>query len=177
MKYLIFLTFWGWMGAARTSSGLKQLVLPCPSDKEVEERLFKSRQNTEDRMQETEDRIQNDDASGLKDLAHRIRRYLEGYDVSFPDKVDHEGSTVFQKEVWLSLRDIPYGKTISYSELANRLGKPGAARAIGQALSRNPLPIILPCHRVIGRKGELTGYSGGAGLKRRLLDLETRNCK
>ncbi len=169
-NYLIFPTSWGWMGIARTSSGLKQLVLPCPSDKEVEAALY-------NKIQKAEDSIQDAGDPELQDLAQRLERYFEGHEVFFPDSVDLTGATSFQKEVWLSLRDIPYGKTISYSELANRSGKPGAARAIGQALSVNPLPVILPCHRVIGWNGELTGYSGGIALKRRLLDLETGNCK
>ena len=170
MYYLIFPTSWGWMGAARTSSGLKQLVLPCPSDKEVEAALY-------NRIQKAEDRIQDAGDAELQDLAQRLERYFEGHEVSFPDSVDLTGATSFQKEVWLSLRAIPYGKTISYSELANRSGKPGAARAIGQALSRNPLPVILPCHRVIGARGELVGYRGGLKLKKALLALEANGLK
>jgi methylated-DNA-[protein]-cysteine S-methyltransferase len=74
--------------------------------------------------------------------------------------------------VWQALRRIPYGETISYGELARRLGKPGASRAVGAANGRNPLPIVVPCHRVIGSNGRLTGYYGGTHLKQFLLDLE-----
>jgi len=74
--------------------------------------------------------------------------------------------------VWAGLREIPYGQTISYGELADRLGRPGAARAVGLANGRNPISIIVPCHRVVGSSGDLTGYGGGLDRKRRLLALE-----
>lgn len=80
--------------------------------------------------------------------------------------------TVFQRRVWELLRGIPYGTTISYAELARRLGNPAATRAVGAANGRNPLPIVVPCHRVVGRNGALTGYAGGLAAKRRLLALE-----
>lgn len=80
--------------------------------------------------------------------------------------------TPFQERVWQALRDIPYGATTSYSALANRIGAPGAARAVGLANGRNPIAIIIPCHRVIGAGGTLVGYGGGLNRKRWLLDLE-----
>jgi methylated-DNA-[protein]-cysteine S-methyltransferase len=80
--------------------------------------------------------------------------------------------TAFQREVWEALREIPYGETAGYGELAQRLGRPGAARAVGLANGRNPIAIVLPCHRVIGAAGALTGYGGGLERKRYLLDLE-----
>lgn len=80
--------------------------------------------------------------------------------------------TDFQRRVWRALSDIPYGKTISYGELARRIGKPSASRAVGLANGANPLPIVVPCHRVIGSDGSLTGYGGGIDRKRFLLDLE-----
>jgi methylated-DNA-[protein]-cysteine S-methyltransferase len=80
--------------------------------------------------------------------------------------------TPFQREVWAALRDIPYGETAGYGELAQRLGRPGAARAVGLANGRNPIAIVVPCHRVIGAAGSLTGYGGGLERKRYLLDLE-----
>jgi methylated-DNA-[protein]-cysteine S-methyltransferase len=82
--------------------------------------------------------------------------------------------TSFQRRVWESLRSIPYGETISYARLAERIGDPRAVRAVGAANGRNPLPIIVPCHRVIGADGSLTGYAGGLVRKRMLLDLEGR---
>ncbi|MEO7051418.1 MAG: methylated-DNA--[protein]-cysteine S-methyltransferase [Rhodanobacter sp.] len=84
----------------------------------------------------------------------------------------HPVGTPFQLEVWEELRRIPYGVTISYGELARRIGKPRAVRAVGAANGRNPLPIVVPCHRVIGTDGSLTGFSGGLSIKRHLLGLE-----
>jgi len=80
--------------------------------------------------------------------------------------------TGFQQQVWLALRDIPYGETISYAQLARRLDMPTATRAVGAANGRNPLPIVVPCHRVIGADGSLTGFGGGLPTKRFLLELE-----
>jgi methylated-DNA-[protein]-cysteine S-methyltransferase len=80
--------------------------------------------------------------------------------------------TEFQRRVWRALREIPYGKTISYGELARRIGQPSASRAVGLANGANPLPIIVPCHRVIGADGTLTGFGGGLAVKRKLLALE-----
>jgi methylated-DNA-[protein]-cysteine S-methyltransferase len=82
--------------------------------------------------------------------------------------------TEFQKKVWTALCSIPYGQTISYKELAERIGNPKAVRAVGAANGANPIPIIVPCHRVIGSDGSLTGFGGGLPLKKRLLELESR---
>jgi methylated-DNA-[protein]-cysteine S-methyltransferase len=82
------------------------------------------------------------------------------------------GGTAFQQRVWAALREIPYGETESYGELAARIGSPGASRAVGLANGRNPIGIIVPCHRVIGASGSLTGYGGGIERKRQLLDME-----
>ena len=82
--------------------------------------------------------------------------------------------TAFQLAVWSALREIPYGATASYRDIAVRLGKPGGAVAVGQANSRNPIPIIIPCHRIIGAGGQLVGYTGGLEIKRFLLRLEER---
>lgn len=82
--------------------------------------------------------------------------------------------TPFQREVWSTLRSIPYGETVSYGELARQVGRPKAYRAVGAANGRNPIPIVIPCHRVIGSDGSLTGFGGGLAIKRRLLELEAR---
>jgi len=80
--------------------------------------------------------------------------------------------TPFQKKVLTALRQVPYGETISYGELAKNIGNPKASRAVGQANARNPIPIVIPCHRVIGSNGKLTGFGGGIEVKQTLLDLE-----
>jgi methylated-DNA-[protein]-cysteine S-methyltransferase len=82
--------------------------------------------------------------------------------------------TPFQKKVLTALRRVPYGETISYGELTNKMGNPKASRAVGQANARNPIPIVIPCHRVIGSNGKLTGFGGGIKVKQTLLDLEKR---
>jgi methylated-DNA-[protein]-cysteine S-methyltransferase len=105
------------------------------------------------------------------------RRQLEEYFAGERQHFDlplHPIGTEFQTNVWLTLADIPYGTTISYAELARRIGQPLAVRAVGAANGRNPLPIILPCHRVIGSDGSLTGFGGGLPTKRFLLGMEDR---
>jgi len=106
------------------------------------------------------------------DLPQRLRRYLEGEPVDFPDKLDLVEATRFQQNVWQIVRTIPYGETRSYGWVANKLDSPKAARGVGQALTRNPLPIVIPCHRVISSNGSLGGFSGGVEIKEFLLHLE-----
>jgi methylated-DNA-[protein]-cysteine S-methyltransferase len=102
----------------------------------------------------------------------QLGAYFAGELVDFDLPLAPRGSP-FQLEVWEALRGIPYGETISYRELALRVGRPGAARAVGAANGRNPIGIVVPCHRVIGSNGTLTGYAGGIDRKRRLLELES----
>jgi methylated-DNA-[protein]-cysteine S-methyltransferase len=104
-------------------------------------------------------------------VAAQLEAYFAGELMEFDIPVRMEG-TEFQRKVWSSLQDIPYGETISYGELARRVGIPGAARAVGLANGRNPVSIIVPCHRVIGANGSLTGYGGGIERKSWLLDHE-----
>jgi len=106
------------------------------------------------------------------DLPSRLARYIVGERVTFNDSVDLSALTDFQRAVLEAARAIPYGEVRSYSWLAQQLGKPKGARAVGQALARNPVPIVVPCHRVIGGDGGLTGFSASLGMKRRLLELE-----
>ena len=98
--------------------------------------------------------------------------YFEGKRQCFDLPVASEG-TPFQREVWNEIARIPFGKTITYAELARRVGSPRAVRAAGAATGRNPLSIVVPCHRVVGAGGTLTGYAGGVDRKARLLALET----
>lgn len=100
-----------------------------------------------------------------------IHAYLRGRLRQFTVPVDLRG-TEFQKSVWNAIASIPYGQTTSYGELAESIGRPKATRAVGQATGANPVPIIVPCHRVIGSSGGLTGFAGGLPLKERLLGLE-----
>ena len=101
----------------------------------------------------------------------QLAAYFSGERVDFDLPLDARG-TPFQQRVWQALTEIPYGRTRTYGEIARRLGRPRAARAVGGANHRNPLPVVVPCHRVIGAGGALTGYAGGLRIKRFLLDLE-----
>jgi methylated-DNA-[protein]-cysteine S-methyltransferase len=103
----------------------------------------------------------------------QLREYFEGKRRTFDLELAMRG-TEFQLAVWSELQRIPYGDTISYSELARRIGKPSAIRAVGAANGANPIPVIVPCHRVIGSNGTLTGYGGGIERKQWLLALEGR---
>ena len=107
-------------------------------------------------------------------VAEAVRQLLEYFALkrtSFDLPLAPEG-TPFQRSVWRHLQDIPYGETISYGELAKRVGNPKASRAVGAANGKNPLPIVIPCHRVIGSNGTLTGFGGGLPTKEALLGLE-----
>ena len=101
----------------------------------------------------------------------QLREYFAGERSSF-DLPLRPAGTPFEQRVWDELRRIPYGETTSYGEIAARIGEPAAARAVGRANGRNPIPVIVPCHRVIGADGSLTGFGGGLACKRALLDLE-----
>lgn len=104
-------------------------------------------------------------------VRRQLGEYFGGDRVAFDLPLAPRGSA-FERRVWRALVDIPYGETTSYGELAGRVGRPGAARAVGAANGRNPISIVVPCHRVIGADGSLTGYGGGLDRKRFLLELE-----
>jgi len=112
----------------------------------------------------------HDDAA-FGDVVSQLREYFEGRRRQFDLPLAPAG-TPFQQRVWSALLDVPYGETISYGELASRIGQKTASRAVGLANGSNPLPIVIPCHRVIGANGKLTGYGGGLPIKERLLAHE-----
>jgi len=109
----------------------------------------------------------------LKEVAHQLEEYFAGQRKYFQLPLAPQG-TDFQLKVWRELQAIPYGETRSYKEIACRIGNPKACRAVGSANNRNPISIIIPCHRVIGHRGELVGYGGGLEKKRFLLELERK---
>ncbi len=117
-----------------------------------------------------------EDASPLKNTISQLRSYFAGEREAFDLPLAPEG-TPFQQEVWRWLCEIPYGETISYGELARRIGNPQASRAVGLANGSNPIPIVIPCHRVIGSNGRLTGYGGGLPIKEKLLALEKKQLR
>jgi methylated-DNA-[protein]-cysteine S-methyltransferase len=112
-----------------------------------------------------------EDDAAFADARRELGEYFAGERTSFDLPLDMHGHE-FERRVWAALREIPYGETVSYGEIAERIGAPGAARAVGLANGRNPVAIIVPCHRVIGANGKLTGFGGGLPMKRALLDLE-----
>ena len=114
------------------------------------------------------------DDAWFKDVAAQLDAYFAGELRSFDLEMNLVG-TPFQQSVWSRLREIPYGETISYGKLARRIGNPQASRAVGLANGRNPIAIIVPCHRVIGANGSLTGYGGGLERKTWLLDHELQH--
>jgi methylated-DNA-[protein]-cysteine S-methyltransferase len=111
----------------------------------------------------------------LRKAEQQLKEYFAGGRTAFDVKLDMRG-TVFQIQAWRELQKIPYGKTISYGEQAARMGDAKKARAAGMANGRNPISIIVPCHRVIGASGALTGFGGGLSTKQYLLELEARHC-
>jgi O-6-methylguanine DNA methyltransferase len=112
----------------------------------------------------------------FKNLFRQLDRYLAGGKVSFKVPLDLEG-TPFQLQVWEALKAIPYGETRSYGEIARVIRRPRASRAVGQANHNNPVPIVIPCHRVIGSQGDLVGYGSGLPIKEKLLNLERKSFK
>ena len=161
LNYIITLnTDMGWVGILASAKGLLGTTLPQRSVQEVRQLLGDS----------------VDQATWsphlLEDLVERLRIYFNGHKVDFLDRLDLSRATAFQREVWETTRLIPYGETRSYAWVAEQIKKPRAVRAVGQALARNPLPIIVPCHRVLASNGRLGGFSGGVEMKGYLLNLE-----
>ena|SRR6185369_17509735 len=113
-----------------------------------------------------------DDAANHEAI-EQLREYFDGKRTQFNLPLDVSG-TPFQMAVWHELQKVPYGSTCSYIDIARLLGKPGAARAVGMANHENPVAIVIPCHRVVGSNGSLTGYAGGLHLKQQLLGIETQ---
>lgn len=148
------------MGILASAKGLLSTTLPQRSSQEALEQLG-DRANHATRSPDLFD-----------DLMERFRGYFNGHQTTFPDKLDLSGATTFQRQVWQATRLIPCGETRSYAWVANQIGRPRAVRAVGQALGRNPLPVIVPCHRVVASDGKLGGFTGGLEMKRLLLWLE-----
>ena len=161
LAFVLFDTCLGWMGVVSSPNGLRMVILPQKSKEAVLCQVMNYGCAAEEQA-----------TALFGDLPHRLRRYLEGEPVDFPDKLDLVEATRFQQNVWQIVRTIPYGETRSYGWVANKLDSPKAARGVGQALTRNPLPIVIPCHRVISSNGSLGGFSGGVEIKEFLLRLE-----
>ena len=158
-KYDMVETAAGWVGIEVTEKGVRRLTLPA-----------KDRQAAVAELGIEEKDITHD--AGGAGLADRLKHFFMGEPVVFKEGLDLTGATAFQQEVYQAACRIPFGKTKSYGQLAKDIGKPGAARAVGQALGANPLPILIPCHRVVAADGGLGGFSGGINTKKKLLAME-----
>jgi len=152
MRYAIADSPVGTLLLARDEDGIREIRFPKGRNLDIPEAWSKSER-------------------ALADVRKQLREYFEGKRREFDVPLAPAG-TEFQRSVWSVLEEIPFGQTISYIDIANRLGNAGAVRAVGAANGANPIPIIIPCHRVIGADGSLTGYGGGLDKKRWLLEHE-----
>ena len=162
-KYVIFGTKWGFFGLAGTESTLCRTCLPESTSTGVKRRLLENLPGAKS------------DKDLFKKLQEQIAGYFEGARVDFSRvPVALEGFSVFSQKILTACRKVKIGQTITYSELAKRSGRPAASRAVGGVMARNPLPLIIPCHRVIRTDGRLGGFTapGGIPLKKKMLELE-----
>jgi methylated-DNA-[protein]-cysteine S-methyltransferase len=169
MKIAIFKTDWGWMGIGVTARGVAKTVLPRRSRAAVEREFApcpKSSSSNE------EGKVGHLATQHLKAARKAIRTYLAGKRSILDIPLDLDGQPLFRRKVWGVLRTIPYGRVRSYGWVARKIGTPLAARAVGGACGDNPIPLIVPCHRVVAGDGSLGGFSGGLATKKRLLRLE-----
>lgn len=159
---LIFVTPWGWMGISETRKGIDAIVLPKPSRAAVESVLRSSNAKAIDyRLSER-----------LQAARTQVTEYLSRTRQCFDFPLDLSRGTSFQRMVWRTLQRVPYGKLRSYRWIAARVGGSRYARAVGNAVGANPVPIVIPCHRIVSHDGALGGFSGGLPVKRKLLTLE-----
>ena len=151
------------MGVVKTKLGLHTTILPRPTQEEIKAFLKKYF---------VMDLIRDD--AGLSSIKDKINRYFDGKEVKFYEPLDLSEATDFERKVWGVATTIPFGETRSYDWVAKKIGNPKARRAVGRALGRNRLPLVIPCHRVISKTGTLGGYVAGVELKRLLLKIEGR---
>ncbi|MBC7223328.1 MAG: methylated-DNA--[protein]-cysteine S-methyltransferase [Anaerolineae bacterium] len=163
VAWTTFPTAEGWMGVATSPEGLVRVVLPKPTEEQAAEELAAAfgPRTPEEAL-----------PPALRDLRDRLVAYFQGEPVAFPDPLHPALGTPFYRRVWEELRAVRRGQVVTYAELARRVGKPRAARAVGQAMARNPCPVVVPCHRVVGSDRSLVGYGGGVELKARMLAME-----
>ena len=159
--YTLFKSPWGMTGIAATPKGLCQVVTRVKSEQSFTRYL---------RSVYLAEPIRN--AAQLASYKKEFDLYFKGRLNRFQSPLDINVGTPFQKKVWSKLKTIPYGTTQSYQSLAKSIGNPKASRAVGSANGKNPLSIVIPCHRVINKNGGLGGYTGGLNIKKHLLKLE-----
>lgn len=161
-RAIVFQSPWGWMGISETDKGLDGIALPKKSKQAVEISL---------RDQSSKPFVREASAR-LKVAQQQLMEYLEGTRQRFDLPLDLSNGTAFQRKVWRTLLQVPYAKLRSYQWVAARVGGPQYARAVGNAVGANPLPIVVPCHRIVAQDATLGGFSGGLPTKRKLLTLE-----
>lgn len=161
---VIFPTRWGWMGLAASEKGVHALVLGKPSRAAATRALGSGPPPNGPPDAETR--------ALLRAARRQVERYLGGKSRTLDFPVDLSGGTPFQRRVWQTALRIPYGRARSYRWIASKVGGPRYARAVGNALGANPVPLIVPCHRVVAQDASLGGFSCGLAVKRRLLELE-----
>jgi methylated-DNA-[protein]-cysteine S-methyltransferase len=166
LSFDIIGTPWGYVAAALSKHGLRHLVLPLPEKHAAFEALC-SQIRDEKLVPDTKPIV-------FKKLAQQLRHYFQGRPVEFNFKLDYNVATIFQRQVWCVARTIPYGATKTYGWVADKVGDPESRRAVGQALQANPLPLLVPCHRVIASGGKLGGFSADSSteFKTKLLKME-----
>ena len=165
LKGHIFDTCKGWMGVAASDRGIAAVTHPCAQEAEARQALEELCPNGLDFERTEQDSI-------VGNFADKVVAFFEGQRVEFDEQVDLDGVSPFHRQVLELVRTIPYGEVRSYGWVAQQLGRPRAARAVGQALHRNPVPIIIPCHRVIASNGSLRGFGWGLEFKEWLIGLE-----
>ncbi len=161
-RTIIFRSPWGWMGIAESSKGIQAIVLPKRSKRAVESDLGIPSDGV----------WQQEESAQLEAARRQLLDYLEGRRNTFDVPLDLSQGTSFQRQVWRTLQRVPYGKLRSYQWIAARVGGAHYARAVGNAVGANPLPIVVPCHRIVAHDASLGGFSGGLSMKRKLLSLE-----
>jgi len=163
------------VGVAASPAGLLRTTLPALSREEALAVVHPRWQDDEETPEVATLRAtakQEEPSPLLASLHRKLSSYFLGQRVEFDEVLDPHGATDFQKRVWNIVRSIPYGQVRSYGWVAVQAGSPHAARAVGQVMANNPFPIIVPCHRVVGQAGALTGFGGGLEMKLRLLAME-----
>jgi O-6-methylguanine DNA methyltransferase len=159
---IMFKSRWGWMGISETTKGIDAVVLPKASRQAVLSEL---------RLSDPE-LLGGRKSSRLREAQMQLIDYLAGVRRSFDLPLDLSQGTSFQQKVWRTLRQVSYGRLRSYRWVADRVGGRQYARAVGNAVGANPMPIVIPCHRIVAQDASLGGFSGGLSTKRKLLTLE-----
>jgi len=160
---------WGWIVIAGNNSAVTNISLPTKSQKEASaiENNFLLLQNSSFNLN-TKNKL-------LLKTINQLKEYFSGTRDKFNLPIDVSHGTKFQQKVWNLVHQIPYGDTLSYGQIAAQIGHSGAARAVGTAMGANPIPLIIPCHRVVTSNNKLGGFGGGENMKRKLLKLEGIN--